>query len=102
YRPAMAAADQLGVKTALARAVLYDTIIQHGDGEDPDGLPALIARTEKEVGGSPKTGVDEQLWLSTFLKLRRSTLANASDPATREAWAESVSRVDVLVSIQES
>jgi Glycosyl hydrolase family 46. len=96
YRPAMEFGDKLGLKTALARAVLYDTIIQHGGGEDPDGLPALIARTEKKVGGSPQSGVDEKLWLSAFLKVRRATLENASDPATRAAWAESTYRVDVL------
>lgn len=102
YRPAMEFGDSVGLKTALARAVLYDTILQHGGGEDPDGLPALLARTEQEAGGNPKTGVDEKIWLTAFLKVRRATLANASDPATRAAWAESVSRVDVLAFIAES
>jgi hypothetical protein len=33
---------------------------QHGDGDDPDGLPALLKRTEKAVGGTPKRGIDEK------------------------------------------
>ena len=53
YQPSVKHADEVGLKTALARAVLYDTIIQHGDGTDPDGLPALLKRTQKQVGGTP-------------------------------------------------
>jgi len=99
YRPAMQTGDQIGLKTALARACLYDTIIQHGGGEDHDGLPALIQRTHQAAGGSPSDGIDEAPWLKAFLKTRRATLENATDPATRQAWAESTYRVDVLESI---
>jgi len=60
YEPSAKYADEVGLKTALARAVLYDSIIQHGDGDDPDGLPALLKRTEKAVGGTPKRGIDEK------------------------------------------
>lgn len=102
YRPAMEASDQVGLKTALARACVYDTIIQHGGGEDPDGLPAILAKTEQSVGGTPKTGVDEKVWLKAFLKIRRHVLENASDPATREAWAQSTYRVKVLEFIEAS
>ena len=102
YRPAMEIGDTLGLKTALARAVLYDTIIQHGGGEDPDGLPAVIAKTQQVAGGSPQSGVDEKVWLSAFLKVRREVLEHASDPATRKAWAESTYRVDVLSSIADA
>jgi len=102
YRPAMEMGDKLGLKTALARAALYDTIIQHGGGEDPDGLPAVIANTQQFAGGSPKTGIDEAIWLKAFLKERREVLEHASDPATREAWAESTYRVDVLSLILDS
>lgn len=96
YSPAMSRADQVGLKTALGRAIFYDTIIQHGDGEDPDGLPALIATTKKKMGGTPKTGVDEKKWIAAFLDVRRADLAHAHDPDTRDEWAQSVGRVDAF------
>ena len=84
---------------ALGLAVLYDTVIQHGDGDNPDGLPAILTRTAAQVGGTPATGVDEHVWLDAFLHVRRATLEHAHNPATRKAWAESVARVDVLLQI---
>lgn len=102
YRPAMQHADDLGLQTALARAALYDAIIQHGDGNDPDGLPALIQRASDAVGGNPAQGVDEKVWLLAFLKVRRADLAQAYDPATRDVWAQSVGRVDVFSQIAAS
>jgi chitosanase len=95
FRPSQKHADQLGLKTPLARAQLYDAIIQHGDGDDPDGLPALIDRANKAAGGSPAQGVDEKKWFSAFLAVRRADLAHANDPATRKEWAGSVDRVGV-------
>ena len=78
---------------------MYDAIIQHGDGDDPDGLSALLTRTAARVGGTPLTGVNEHAWLDAFLHVRREDLAHAFDPATRVAWAESVARVDVFLAI---
>lgn len=95
YKPSQKHADALGLVSALARGQLYDAIIQHGDGSDPDGLPALIARTNAKAGGSPKSGVDERKWLATFLAVRKADLSHASDPATRKEWAGSVDRVGV-------
>jgi chitosanase len=95
YRPSQKHADQLGLKTPLARAQLYDAIIQHGDGSDPDGLPALIQRTNKAVGGSPAQGVDEKKWAAAFLAERRKDLSHAYDASTRKEWAGSVDRVGV-------
>ena len=96
FVPAMGHADAVGATLPLTRAVLYDTIIQHGDGSDPDGLGALLTATRARVHGTPKTGVDERVWLDAFLTIRRADLAHASDPSTRDVWAESVGRVDVL------
>lgn len=56
YQPAMKRSDQAGLKTALAKAVMYDTVIQHGDGDDPDSFYALIKRTNKKWAGHRKTG----------------------------------------------
>jgi Glycosyl hydrolase family 46 len=64
--------------------VLYDSIIQHGDGDDPDGLPALLKRTEKAAGGTPKKGIDEKKWLDVFLKIRREDLENPHAKETQK------------------
>lgn len=100
YVPAVQHWYAAGLNTALSLAALYDAIIQHGDGEDPDGLPALLSRTASRVGGTPATGVDEHAWLDAFLHVRREDLAHSYDPATRAAWAESVARVDVFLDIE--
>jgi chitosanase len=99
YNPAVLRWQGLGLHSALSLVVLYDTIIQQGEGDDPDGLPAVIARATALAGGSPATGVDEGAWLTAFLQVRRETLLNAHDPATRAAWRQSVGRVDVLAGI---
>ena len=101
YQPSVQYSNQLGLRTTLARAAVYDTIIQHGGGDDPDGLPAILERTEQTVGGTPATGIDEKLWLDTFLSQRRETLAHAHDEKTREVWSESVGRCDVFRSLAE-
>jgi chitosanase len=96
YFPAMKIAANNGLKLPLSLAAVYDAMIQHGGGDDPDGLPAIIDRTNKKAGGNPGSGVDEKIWLSTFLQIRRDDLLNPADTATGDAWAQSVSRVDVF------
>jgi chitosanase len=66
----------------FAYAVYYDTIIQHGGGDDPDSFYAI----RREAGGD----------LRVFLNVRRRVLLHATDPDTREAWRKSVDRVDAL------
>ncbi|HYE57881.1 MAG TPA: chitosanase [Rhodothermales bacterium] len=100
YRPALRRARTAGLKLPLAIVVVYDTIIQHGEGDDLDGLPALIERTTRVLGGTPASGVDERRWLRTFLAVRRATLLHAHDPATREGWRASVDRVDILATLE--
>jgi chitosanase len=99
FAPAMTKSDALHLALPLSRAAVWDAIIQHGDGDDPDGLDALLARTRAAAHGTPATGVDEKTWLDAFFTVRRADLAHASDPDTRAAWAESVSRVDALRSV---
>ncbi len=102
YAPSVAYSNELGLKTPLARAALYDTVVMHGDGDDPDGTAALLARTQEAVGGTPASGVDEASWLSAFLQTRKADLLNAFDPATRQAWAEAAGRVDVFEALAAS
>jgi chitosanase len=99
YQPSVKLSNNAGLRTALARAAVYDTIIQHGEGDDLDGLPAILKRTQKQVGGTPKTGVDEKEWLEAFIKIRRKVLEHAHNPETREVWAKSVDRCDALLEI---
>lgn len=94
FNPAMADADQLGLKTALARAELYDASIQHGNGLDADGLPALISRTDQQVGTPDQAG--EQQWLDTFFNVRIDDLKNPADSSTQAEWSKSTDRVECL------
>lgn len=100
FTPAMRQASDAQISTAVGQLVILDTIIQHGEGDDSDGLPAIIAETEEAMNG-PVSG-NEVEWLQKFLTIRRAHLENADDPDTRQAWRESVSRVDALRSILES
>ena len=94
YRPAVRHAKRLRLRTPLSLAAVYDADIQHGDGPDPDGVPAMLRRAAKRAGGTPRTGTPERRFLKAFLTVRSATLAHAHDPSTREAWAASVGRVD--------
>jgi chitosanase len=94
--PARKLAGDNGVRSALGMAILVDTAVQQGTDDDPDGLPAMVSKTNAEVGGTPAGGVDETTWLRGFLDVRRATLENASSSDTREVWKESVGRVDAL------
>lgn len=87
YQPALDHAVSVGLKFPLSIAALYDAIIQHGDGDDPDGLSAMIARASTAAGGTPLAGIGERQWLAAFLQVRRATLAHATNPETRAAWA---------------
>jgi chitosanase len=94
YRPAVRHARRLELRLPLSLAAVYDASIQHGDGPDPDGVPAMLRRAAARAGGTPRSGVGEKRFVRAFLAVRRATLAHAHDPSTREAWAKSVGRVD--------
>jgi chitosanase len=102
YWPSVDHAGALGLSFPLSLLNLYDACIQHGDGDDPDGLPAIIERTTAQAGGSPAEGIDEDDWLEAFMDIRRSVLLDPYDPDTAEEWAESVGRVDALIEIFQS
>jgi chitosanase len=93
YSPAMRTADDLHLQSPLAKFALYDAIIQHGAGDDPDSLGGIIRAATEDVGGPPDKAGEEK-WLMAFLTARKAVLLNAADPETRAAWRESVGRVD--------
>ncbi len=80
YDPAMSTAAKHGLKTALTKAVLYDTMIQHG--EEP--TLKMIASASKAASIS-----NEEAWLDAFLAIRLKILMSAGDP-----WNKSGGRVD--------
>lgn len=90
YDPALAHARTLGLTSALAIAALYDTVWMHGDGDDPDGAPALIKKASLQVSAAS----DEAGWLAAFLAVRRADLLNPADASTQAEWAMAVGRVD--------
>lgn len=95
YIPAMNTAKKLGVTHDLSKAFIYDTIIQHGNSpSDPDGLPNIIKKANRNIGGSPADGIDEVLWLSELIKVRREVLLSPANEATKEAWSYSTDRCD--------
>ncbi len=101
YLPAMKLAGELGLARAFSRAALYEAAIQHGLGDDPDGLPAMAGRASA-AAKPPAGGGDERAWLGEFLKVRLATLQHASDPATAAAWAESAGRAEAMLKIFDS
>ena len=77
-------------KSALAITAVYDTVWMHGDGDDPDGAPALIAKASAQVSAAS----DEAGWLKAFLAVRRADLLNPADSTTQAEWSMAVGRVD--------
>jgi chitosanase len=97
YRPAMKAATAAGVRSPIGRLVFYDTLIQHGGGDDPDSFSAIFNAAMKKVGGTAP--VQEADLLRAFLAIRRGVLLNPSESGTRHEWKQSVTRVDALLNL---
>ncbi|WP_051560268.1 chitosanase [Clostridium beijerinckii] len=97
YIPSAKKADLLGLKFPLSRAELYDAIIQHGNEQnDLDSIDSLIARATEMSGGTPRSNVDEKVWLDNFLNIRKACLSYCYKEGSREEWADSFGRVDVF------
>jgi chitosanase len=94
YNPAVTHWRKLGLHRPLSLAAIYDAEIQHGDGGDPDGVPAMLKRAARRAHGTPRQAVSEARFLRAFIRERRATLAHAHDPSTRAAWAQTVHRAD--------
>lgn len=95
YIPAMAMAQAIGLKTALGRAELYDAVLQHGFGTDPDGAPTLVDKATAMAGGIPAI-VGDQAWLTAFLTVRQADLLNPYAQSTQVEWSQSTDRVTVF------
>ncbi|MET7424511.1 chitosanase [Dactylosporangium sp. NPDC005555] len=98
FAPALDQARELGVSTPLGLAVIYDSLIQHGSGAGPDGLPELLRQADAKAAGS-LAKVGERTWLEAFLNVRRSMLADPAVPAHQQIWPYEVGRVDALAAL---
>ncbi len=98
WEPAVAQANKIGIKNAITMGEMYDSCVNHGeDGDSSDmGLKQLIAKANKMAGGTPKSGIDESIWLKAFLSIRKAYLN--SDPT----WQEAIDRIDMYSRILES
>ncbi len=97
----MQAADKANVKSALGKCAFYDCIIQHGGGDDPDSLNAIIKRTQQTEGSSVLVKANEEKWIREFLRIRRNVLENPNNKNMLIEWRESVDRVDFLIDLIE-
>jgi chitosanase len=100
--PALQYCQKNGLQMPISGVCLYDTCIQHGDGEDGDSLGSLIQKTNDQMGGNPTNGINENEWLQAFLAIRKQDLLNPENNETQEEWAESAGRVDALMQILNS
>lgn len=96
WNPAMNLAERIGLVMPVSLGQMYDSAIQHGMGDDHDSLGSMVQRVTVRA---PFQGGSEEMWLRNFLDVRRRTLSHAADPDTREAWAESVTRIDTYSGI---
>ncbi|MFI2710505.1 chitosanase [Micromonospora sp. NPDC018662] len=98
FAPSLSLARKLDIRTQLGVAILFDSMLQHGNTGDVDSLPALVRRATHRAGGPPGT-VTEREWLSAFLRERRATLTSPADGKHRGTWPYTVGRVDVLAAL---
>lgn len=87
-RPARNYLKQIQYKSALTYLIFYDTLVQHGNGDDADGFTAILNRVS--------TATDEKTFLLNFLQVREQVLLNPANPDTADEWRESVDRVYAL------
>jgi chitosanase len=106
-QPALGYCQQLGLQSTMAIAFMYDTIVQHGEGDDDDSIGALLGRTIEDMGGSI-SGINQKgescdtidnpeiEFLDAFLVQRKQCLLHPANKDTQEEWAESADRVTAL------
>jgi hypothetical protein len=66
--PALEHADEVGVKTVLGLAAIFDVTVSSGPGI----VKRLSDDVSQKLNGSPKTGVDEKDWIRLFLETRKA------------------------------
>lgn len=95
YTPAVQLTQGIGAGSALTVAAMYDGVLTHGQGTDPDSIEAMIARATQTAGGTPKTGVPESTWLKAFIAARRQDMLHPAYAPSTAPWTAAVGRLDV-------
>ena len=93
-KPARLNLKKYHFKSRLAFLIFFDTMVQHGNGNDPDSFSGVIAK----MRSIPESESD---FLKEFLKARIKILNHASNVETREVWKESVVRGWALLRLVE-
>lgn len=78
WTPAVQHCTAMGLKTALAHLVVYDTCIHSGPGR-------VDSLRNKFVAKSPATGGDEKVWVEAFLNARKAWLLSNSNPLVQKS-----------------
>ena len=98
FDPSVTFARNARIASHAGQAIIYDTLLQHGDDDgDADSLIAIYRRTATQTGW-PDKGQELDV-LRAFLETRRQVLANPSNKATAKVWAESLPRIDALIAL---
>jgi hypothetical protein len=81
YQPTTTRARELGVKTPLGLACLYDARVQGGQG----GLNRILELVAQKLGSpGPSDSVDEPTWIRAFLDEREAWLGRVADNKEQE------------------
>jgi chitosanase len=99
FVPALEASRGAGLTTPVGLLIFYDTLLQHGGGDDPDSFGAILERAVAE--GAPSGGGEEKRFLKRFLAERRAVLLDPHNAETAVVWRRSVTRVDALETLLE-
>jgi chitosanase len=75
WNPSVKIFNNIGGKNALTQAFIYDMCVNHGE----DGAQGFINSAAKALGGTPKTGINENTFLSKVMDLRYNYL-KSNDP----------------------
>ncbi|KAJ2551431.1 hypothetical protein EV175_003694 [Coemansia sp. RSA 1933] len=105
FNPAQQAATELGAKFDVTKGQIFDTGIEHGTGDDADGMLTLIkntnsAFTSDQTGDSGSTlavnghKVDEIVWLKKFIEIRTNDLKHPKEADNQggDYWAQTTYR----------
>lgn len=102
FDPALKHWREEGCRSPAGLLILYDTVMEHGDGNDADSARAILEKAKEMAGGNPASGVKESEFLHTVLSVRRSDLIHPADAESMSVWAASVSRCDALEQLLDS
>ncbi len=96
WEPALAAAQRVGISTALGSGVVYDSFIHGAWRRLRDATSARVGLPSRSAGSS--TGEGERAWVPEYVALRRDWLANHPNPVLRGA----VYRMDTFAALIEA